>query len=180
MARSSWARDPGSCMPVSISTTPDPAAIAQALPCGTPGHGSGSRRRHRPGSTRSPRPSSRWALISSWVQGRAGSASVGRGSASGRAGSASVGRYSRRVDCAAPMASATEIAKRYFEALNAHDLDRATALWAPDAVDRFVGDQEVIGPEGVRGYFSALFAAFPDFSLEVLESTTSRQRTAVR
>ena len=50
---------PGSCMPVSTSTKPEPAAIAQALQCGTPGHGSGSRSRHSPGSTRSPRPSSR-------------------------------------------------------------------------------------------------------------------------
>lgn len=78
------------------------------------------------------------------------------------------------------MASATDIAKRYFEALNAHDLDQATALWAPDGVDRFVGDQEVVGPEGVREYFSDVFAAFPDFTIEVLDCTTARQRTAVR
>jgi steroid delta-isomerase-like uncharacterized protein len=78
------------------------------------------------------------------------------------------------------MASATEIAKRYFAALNAHDLDRATAMWAPDGVDRFVGDQAVVGPEGVRAYFSSLFSAFPDFTIEVLDCTTSRQRTAVR
>src|SRR5579884_3987706 len=78
------------------------------------------------------------------------------------------------------MASATEIAKRYFEAVNDHDLDRATALWAPDAVDRFVGGEELVGPEGVREYFSNLFAAFPDFTIEVLDCTTARQRTAVR
>jgi hydroxyacylglutathione hydrolase len=78
------------------------------------------------------------------------------------------------------MASATEIAKSYFAALNAHDLDRATALWAPDAVDRLVGGVELKGPDGVRQYFSALFAAFPDFSLDVLECTTARQRVAVR
>ena len=78
------------------------------------------------------------------------------------------------------MASAAEIAKSYFTALNAHDLDQATALWAPEAVDRLVGGPELIGPAGVREYFSGLFAAFPDFSLEVLECTTARQRTAVR
>ena len=78
------------------------------------------------------------------------------------------------------MASATDIAKRYFEALNAHDLDQAGALWAPDGIDRFVGGPEVVGPAGVRAYFAALFAAFPDFSLEVLDVTTARQRTAVR
>lgn len=78
------------------------------------------------------------------------------------------------------MASATEIAKRYFAALDAHDLDQATALWAPDAVDRMVGGQELVGPAGVRSYFAAVFAAFPDFSLQVLECTSSRQRAAVR
>jgi hydroxyacylglutathione hydrolase len=78
------------------------------------------------------------------------------------------------------MASATEIAKRYFAALAAHDLDQATTLWAPAAVDRMVGGQELVGPDGVRAYFSALFGAFPDFSLEVLECTSTRQRAAVR
>jgi glyoxylase-like metal-dependent hydrolase (beta-lactamase superfamily II)/predicted ester cyclase len=78
------------------------------------------------------------------------------------------------------MASATETAKRYFQALGAQDLDAASACWAPEAVDRFVGQQVVVGPVGVRQYFSSLFAAFPDFSLEVLDMTTSRNRTAVR
>src|SRR5437870_2941272 len=35
-------------MPVSNRTMPSPAATAQALQCGTPGHGSGSRSRHTP------------------------------------------------------------------------------------------------------------------------------------
>lgn len=78
------------------------------------------------------------------------------------------------------MPSAADIAKRYFAALNAHELDQASALWAADAVDRFVGGQEVVGPEGVREYFAALFAAFPDFTLEILEATSARGRTAVR
>jgi steroid delta-isomerase-like uncharacterized protein len=78
------------------------------------------------------------------------------------------------------MASSSEIAKQYFEAVNAHDLDAAVALWEPGAVDRFVGQQEVTAPEGVRGYFGVLFAAFPDFSIEVLEITAARNRTAVR
>ena len=63
IARSSCAIDPGWCMPVSTSTIPDPAAIAHALQCGTPGHGSGRRSRHSPGRTRSPRPSSRTLVI---------------------------------------------------------------------------------------------------------------------
>jgi steroid delta-isomerase-like uncharacterized protein len=74
----------------------------------------------------------------------------------------------------------TQIARRYFEALNAHDLDAAVACWTPGGVDRFVGQQELIAPDGVREYFRSLFDAFPDMSLEVLDVTTSKTRAAVR
>ena len=78
------------------------------------------------------------------------------------------------------MASTSDIAKRYFAALAAHDLDGATACWKPGSVDRLVGAQELVAPDGIRAYFGELFAAFPDFELEVLELTTARHRTAVR
>ena len=78
------------------------------------------------------------------------------------------------------MASPSEIARRYFAALGARDLDAAVACWAPGAVDRLVGAQELIAPDGIRRYFGALFAAFPDFELEVLEVTAGRGRAAVR
>jgi steroid delta-isomerase-like uncharacterized protein len=78
------------------------------------------------------------------------------------------------------MASTPEIAKQYFDALSAHDIDAAVAVWAPGAVDRLVGQQELIAPQGIREYFADLFAAFPDFGFEVLDLTTSRGRTAVR
>ena len=61
-ARSRCAIEPGWCIPVSTSTTPSPAASAHALQCGTPGQGSGRRSRQTPGSTRSPRPTSRWRV----------------------------------------------------------------------------------------------------------------------
>ncbi|HEX8976061.1 MAG TPA: nuclear transport factor 2 family protein [Solirubrobacteraceae bacterium] len=78
------------------------------------------------------------------------------------------------------MASSGDIAKRYFAALSAHDLTAAVACWAPGAVDRFVGGPELIAPAGIRAYFSALFAAFPDFRFEILDVTSSRGRAAVR
>jgi steroid delta-isomerase-like uncharacterized protein len=78
------------------------------------------------------------------------------------------------------MASTGEIAKRYFAALDEHDLDAAVAMWETGGVDRFVGGDELIAPDGVRDYFAALFAAFPDFSLKVIEMTTARSRAAVR
>jgi glyoxylase-like metal-dependent hydrolase (beta-lactamase superfamily II)/predicted ester cyclase len=76
--------------------------------------------------------------------------------------------------------STAEVAKRYFAALAARDVDSAVACWSPGAVDRFVGQQEFIAPEGVRTYFTELFAAFPDFAFEVLETTTAHDRTVVR
>jgi hydroxyacylglutathione hydrolase len=78
------------------------------------------------------------------------------------------------------MATTSEIAKRYFAALSAHDLEAAVACWRPGSIDRFVGGEEVIAPHGIRDYFSMLFAAFPDFEFEVLDVTTGRNRTAVR
>jgi glyoxylase-like metal-dependent hydrolase (beta-lactamase superfamily II)/predicted ester cyclase len=76
--------------------------------------------------------------------------------------------------------STAEVAKRYFDALSAHDLDAAVECWEPGGVDRFVGQQELVAPEGIREYFAALFEAFPDFRFEVLDTTTYRNRTAVR
>jgi hydroxyacylglutathione hydrolase len=55
------------------------------------------------------------------------------------------------------------------------------ALWQPGAIDRMVGEGlELVAPNGVRDYFAALFAAFPDFHFEIIELTTYRERTAVR
>jgi glyoxylase-like metal-dependent hydrolase (beta-lactamase superfamily II)/predicted ester cyclase len=78
------------------------------------------------------------------------------------------------------MATTTEIAKRYFAALSDHDLDAAVACWRPGGIDRLVGAQELVAPDGIREYFGALFSAFPDFRFEIEEMTTARHRTAVR
>jgi steroid delta-isomerase-like uncharacterized protein len=74
----------------------------------------------------------------------------------------------------------SDVVRRYFEALADHDLDAAAACWAPDGVDRFVGQEELVGPDAVRDYFANLFHAFPDFSMEIVETTTSHSRAAVR
>jgi glyoxylase-like metal-dependent hydrolase (beta-lactamase superfamily II)/predicted ester cyclase len=74
----------------------------------------------------------------------------------------------------------TEVAKRYFDALSAHDLDAAMDCWVQGGVDRLVGQQELVAPDGTRAYFSELFEAFPDFRFAVIDMTTHRNRTAVR
>jgi glyoxylase-like metal-dependent hydrolase (beta-lactamase superfamily II)/predicted ester cyclase len=78
------------------------------------------------------------------------------------------------------MATTAEIARRYFDALSAKDLDAATACWSPGSIDRMVGAQDLVAPDGIRAYFSELFEAFPDFAIEIVELTTYRARTAVR
>jgi steroid delta-isomerase-like uncharacterized protein len=78
------------------------------------------------------------------------------------------------------MTTTGDIARRYFAALSAHDLDAAVAYWTPGSIDRLVGAQELVAPQGIRDYFGALFRAFPDFEMEIVELTTYRTRTAVR
>ena len=79
------------------------------------------------------------------------------------------------------MTSSTDnVARRYFEALGAHDLDAAVACWRPGGVDRLVGSQDLVAPEGIRTYFSELFAAFPDFSFEILQELVDGPRTTIR
>ena len=74
----------------------------------------------------------------------------------------------------------SNVARRYFEALGAHDLDAAVACWRPGGVDRLVGTQALIAPEGIRAYFSELFAAFPDFSFQILQELVDGSNTTIR
>jgi glyoxylase-like metal-dependent hydrolase (beta-lactamase superfamily II)/predicted ester cyclase len=78
------------------------------------------------------------------------------------------------------MASSSVVARRYFDALSRRDLDTAVACWQVGGIERLVGQAELVAPEGVRGYFGELFAAFPDFTFQVLDATTHRERCAVR
>ncbi|MGZ4307583.1 MAG: ester cyclase [Solirubrobacteraceae bacterium] len=76
--------------------------------------------------------------------------------------------------------TSVSVARRYFDALGAHDLDAALACWRPGSVDRLVGQQELVAPDGIRRYFSELFQAFPDFELEVIDEVAGGEKTAVR
>jgi hydroxyacylglutathione hydrolase len=77
------------------------------------------------------------------------------------------------------MASATEIAKQYFAAVAARDVDAMERCWAPGGIER-IGSQELSVPYGLRQYFGELFDAFPDLAFEVLDVTGGRGRVAVR
>jgi glyoxylase-like metal-dependent hydrolase (beta-lactamase superfamily II)/predicted ester cyclase len=78
------------------------------------------------------------------------------------------------------MASSSVIAKRYFAALAQRDVEAAVACWKPGGLERLIGQGDLIAPEGVHEYFTTLFAAFPDFTFELLDTTTQRERCSVR
>lgn len=74
----------------------------------------------------------------------------------------------------------SQVAARYFAALGARDAEGMAACWEPGGVDRLIGMADLVAPDDVRGWFGELFAAMPDFSLEVLGTTTEAERCAVR
>jgi hydroxyacylglutathione hydrolase len=68
--------------------------------------------------------------------------------------------------------------RRYFEALTARDAQAAGACWAPHGVDRF-GEDVLEGPAGVQAYFEQLFAAIPDWHMEITDLIADGDRAAV-
>ncbi|MBV9606543.1 MAG: MBL fold metallo-hydrolase [Solirubrobacterales bacterium] len=67
------------------------------------------------------------------------------------------------------MSSPADLARRYFEAIGARDLDVAMAMWAPGGVERVVGQREMSAPGEVRALQTELNGAFPDLAWEVLD-----------
>jgi steroid delta-isomerase-like uncharacterized protein len=73
-----------------------------------------------------------------------------------------------------------DLARRYFEAIAAFDLDAALAMWAPGGVERVVGQRELAAPDGVRELQQELRGAFPDLRWEVLDVIAEDPRAVVR
>ena len=80
------------------------------------------------------------------------------------------------------MSDAAELARRYFEAIGARDLDTALAMWAPGGVERLVGQRELSAPDDIRDFQTELNSAFPDLAWEVLDviGSEDNNRAAVR
>jgi predicted ester cyclase len=73
-----------------------------------------------------------------------------------------------------------QVAKAYFGAISARDLDAAAALWKPGCKDHLHGLAELTAPEGIKQYFGGMFQAFPDFDFEILDLAASGQNAACR
>jgi steroid delta-isomerase-like uncharacterized protein len=75
---------------------------------------------------------------------------------------------------------AADVARRYFDAIAARDLDTALALWAPGGVEHVVGQPELTAPDGPRALQDELNGAFPDLAWEVLDVIAQADKAAVR
>jgi glyoxylase-like metal-dependent hydrolase (beta-lactamase superfamily II)/predicted ester cyclase len=77
-------------------------------------------------------------------------------------------------------ASAESVARRYFAAIDEHDLDAAVGLWAAGGRDNVRGQVDVVAPDGVRAFLGELLDAVPDLRFEVVTTTTQDDRCAVQ
>ncbi|MGH2879573.1 MAG: nuclear transport factor 2 family protein [Solirubrobacteraceae bacterium] len=75
---------------------------------------------------------------------------------------------------------AESVARRYFAAIDAGDVDLAVSMWAPGGREYVRGQVDVRAPEGVREFIGALVGALPDMKMEVVETTTEGERCAVQ
>jgi steroid delta-isomerase-like uncharacterized protein len=67
------------------------------------------------------------------------------------------------------MATNTEVVQRVFDAINAHDVNALREVWAQDVTER-LPDQTCHGADELAEYYSGLFAAMPDFHMEVVQT----------
>jgi hydroxyacylglutathione hydrolase len=80
----------------------------------------------------------------------------------------------------APRSEAETLARRYFEAINARELDGALAMWAPQGRESVHGQGEFAGREGLRTFVGGLLDALPDLRFEILGTTTEGARCGVQ
>jgi glyoxylase-like metal-dependent hydrolase (beta-lactamase superfamily II)/predicted ester cyclase len=73
-----------------------------------------------------------------------------------------------------------KVARAYFDAIAAHDLDAAVALWAPGAREYVRGQVDTTAPDGVRAFIGGLLAAIPDLDLQVVAAVADTERCAVQ
>ena len=76
--------------------------------------------------------------------------------------------------------STKAVATAYFDALTRRDVDAMVACWRPGGREFIRGQIDTTAPDGVRAFFSELFAAVPDFDLRVEDMIVQKDRVAVR
>jgi predicted ester cyclase len=71
------------------------------------------------------------------------------------------------------------VASAYFAAVAARDIEAMAACWEPGTRDVIHGVADMRVPDDLRRWFGGLFAAFPDFSFEVLDVLADGEKAAV-
>lgn len=77
-------------------------------------------------------------------------------------------------------ATPAAVAKAYFAAVTARDIDAMVACWKPGGREHIRGQFDGTAPDGVREFFSNLFHALPDWTFEVQSITANKNRACVR
>ncbi len=81
-----------------------------------------------------------------------------------------------------PQATADEVTtvgRRYFGAVNDHDVDAMLACWHPDG-EEVISGEAIPLPDGFTAYFGEIFAAVPDLRLEPLDEVVTGERYILR
>jgi glyoxylase-like metal-dependent hydrolase (beta-lactamase superfamily II)/predicted ester cyclase len=79
-----------------------------------------------------------------------------------------------------PRSEAEEVARSYFAAINARELEAAVAMWAPEGRESVHGQGEYIGRDGLRTFIGGLLDAMPDMHTELLSTTAEGERCGVQ
>jgi steroid delta-isomerase-like uncharacterized protein len=73
------------------------------------------------------------------------------------------------------------VARLYFNAVAARDVDAMADCWAEGGIDRLAPlNRDLRAPDEVRSFFTQTFTAMPDWHMEVLDLVAARNQAAVR
>src|ERR1700716_1953203 len=75
--------------------------------------------------------------------------------------------------------TAEAVTRRYFEAIDARELDAVVSLWAQGGRENVRGRVDVLAPEGVREFIGELLEAIPDLDMQIVSTTTEDDRCGV-
>lgn len=79
-----------------------------------------------------------------------------------------------------PRGEAETVVRRYFEAVNARELEAALAMWAEGGLENVHGQGEYAGREGLRTFIGGLLDALPDLNFEIVSTTAEGERCGVQ
>jgi steroid delta-isomerase-like uncharacterized protein len=74
-----------------------------------------------------------------------------------------------------------KVARTYFDAVSARDVDAMADCWAEGGIDRLAPlNRDLRAPDELRSFFNQTFTAMPDMRFEVLDVVAARNQAAVR